>query len=315
MRASRISRFIIAMLTAAMTAGCATSVVASQSLTILPPKPAAAATPAAPAAVTAAVAPAAAKPRDTHPLQTRLAEYLSAQDGTYGVFFIDMKTGNTVGYNSDTVFPTASTFKLPLAMCILDLAAKGRVSLDERLAYSQVDWEEGTGVLQGAVKVGDRYTVRQLVELAITESDNIATNMLVRRFGPQNVYTYMQRLGGKVTHFEAGVPGTTPREMAEYLRAATGSQAVGDKALREFLFGALSTTSFHTRIEAGLPDGVKVAHKIGTLPGVVNDVALVYAPGRQFILAAYSMEVDEETAEAVIARVAEMVYAHVQAID
>lgn len=314
-RAPRTPRWPAVLLTLGLLVGCAAPLVAKHRAALL--HPASAAESVAPPSASVAVAPpapaaGAAQRRapDLRPLQARLKEYLAEQEGTYGVYVIDIQSGRGTGVNADAVFPTASTFKLPLAMYILDEAAHGRVNLDEELAYTDADWEDGTGILQESVWEGAPYTIRELVQVAITESDNIATNMLLRRFGAESVFDYMKRLGGTVTHYEDRVTGTTPREMAGYLRSAMSSRGVGDRALRQFLFDSLTHTRFSERVEAGVPSGVAVAHKIGTLPGVVNDVALVYAPQRQFIVSVFSSDVEEETGKAVIAQIARMVYEH-----
>jgi len=245
---------------------------------------------------------------DMSVLRRQLAQYLSRQEGTWGVYLIDLATGKGTGYNADKAFPAASTFKLPMAMYILDLAAQKKASLDEALTYTEADYEEGTGILQGSIGPDDEYTVRELIEFAITHSDNIATNMLLRRFGRANVFAYMNRLGGKVTLFDEETVGTTPREMATYMRLLQSKSGLGDSRLRQFLLKTLSQTEFADRAAAGVPEGVRVAHKIGTLPGVVNDVAMVFGPEHTFVIACYSMGVDEETAPDVIASVTQTVY-------
>jgi len=252
--------------------------------------------------------PAKAPASDLSPLRRQLVEYLSDQDGTYGVYIVDLATGKGVGVNSDKVFPAASTFKLPMSLYILDQVAKGKASLDEKITYSESDYEEGTGTLQDWIGEGDALKVRELIELAITQSDNIATQMLLRRFGVTNVYDYMHALGGQVTHYDEGVIGTTPKEMAAYMRSAQGSSVLKDPKLRQFLIRSLEQTAFEDRTAAGVPDGIKVAHKIGTLPNVVNDVALVEAPGHPFIISAFSVDVDDEVAPAVITEVTRKVY-------
>lgn len=241
-------------------------------------------------------------------LRRQLREYLAKQDGTYGVYVVDLVTGKSVGINSNKVFPAASTIKLPLALYVLGQVEQGRASLDEPLAYSWTAWEDGTGVLQDWIADGDTLTVRELVELAITQSDNIATNMLLERFGAENVYAYMHELGGTVTHTDEGIPGTTPREMAAFMKDVEFGEALSDAELRTFLRSALEHTAFTDRAAAGVPDGVTVAHKIGTLPGVVNDVALVEVPGRPFIISAFSLDVDDEVAPAVITEITRKVY-------
>lgn len=246
-------------------------------------------------------------------LQESLEAYLSQQVGTYGLYVIDLASGQGVGVNEEMAFPAASTFKVPAAMYVLDQIEQGEASLDELLAYSDEDYQEGTGILLGSIEEGDTAPIRELLELAIVYSDNVANNMLLSRFGRENVYAFMESLGATVTTWE-DTAGTTPREMATYMRLLLGRRTITDPDLRRFLLDLLANTAFDGRIAAGVPDGVKVAHKIGTLPGVVNDVAIVYAPSRTFVVCILSMDVDEEPALEVIAEVSRMIYAFEHAL-
>ncbi|MGE5672803.1 MAG: serine hydrolase [Mycobacterium leprae] len=294
-----------------------TAVAPSPSAPVTSSQPATPATPPAPVPVvptTPASTPAPATPPKTPStpdmavLQKQVADYLDQQDGTYGAYIIDLVSGRGVGINQDQPFPAASTFKLPMAMYILDQVEQGKASLDEKLAYTADDYEEGTGTLQDTVSEGDTFTVKQLITLAIEESDNIATNMLLRRYGRTNVFAFEQKMGGKVTMFDEDTVGTTPKEMASYMQQAYGTKVIADSTLRQFLINLLENTAWDSRTAAGVPDGVKVAHKIGTLPGVINDVGLVFAPNRSFIVSVYSINVDEDTAADVIAGVTQKVY-------
>lgn len=243
-------------------------------------------------------------------LKQQLQAYVSRQKGTYGVYLIDLKSGAGIGVNETKIFPTASTFKLPMSMYVMNEVAAGRASLDDKLTFKETDREGGTGILQNKIKEGDQFTLGQLVDLALTESDNIATNMICRRFGFRPVYDYMLKLGGTVTKFDAETIGTTPKDMATYmqqLRQPNGV-TVATPELRQRLLDALARTSFHDRIEAGVPSGVRVAHKIGTLTNVINDVGLVYAPERPFILAVFSVDVRENTAPQVITEITRLIY-------
>lgn len=245
---------------------------------------------------------------DMSALRRKIKDYLSQQEGTYGIYVIDLASGKTMGINATKPFPAASTFKLPMALYILDQVAQGKANLNEKLDYTDADYEEGTGILQDSIEEGEQHPVRELLELAITQSDNIATRMLLRRFGLDNVFAYQQKLGGQVSWYDDETLGTTPRDMAVYMRYVQNASAVSDPALRQFLLTALENTAFNDRTAAGVPQGVPVAHKIGTLPNVVNDVALVEAPDHPFIVAAFSTDVSEDEAPEVISEVTRQIY-------
>jgi beta-lactamase class A len=52
---------------------------------------------------------------------------------------------------------------------------------------------------------------------------------------------------------------------------------------RKFCLGVLSRQHYNTRIPRGLPAGVKVYHKTGTIAGVVNDAGLVELPDHSML--------------------------------
>jgi beta-lactamase class A len=297
------------LVAAALLGGCASPLGARTGVTTASELAAASAAPAVESLVPAGPPMTAiVKAVDMTALRKQLQQYIDQQSGTYGIYVVDLNSGKGMGINGDLVFPAASTFKLPMALYILDQAAKGKADLDEPIAYLDSDYEEGTGTLQDTIQSGDQYPVRKLLELAITESDNIATQMLLRRFGQANVDDYMHKLGGKVTRFDPETWGTTPREMAMYMKDVQSNGVMKDPKLRAFLMGALEHTAFDDRTAAGVPDGVPVAHKIGTLDGVINDVALVLAPDHPFVISVYSMDVSEDVAPDVIAQMTRMVY-------
>lgn len=248
------------------------------------------------------------QPSSLSELQAVLEAFLSEQCGNYGIYLIDLKTGAEAGVLSDHLFPTASTYKLPMVMYILDEVAHGRASLDEEITYTEEDWVDGAGLLKRDVKEGDAVKVRQLVELSIQESDNIAAEMLRRRFRSEAMFNYLRNLGGSQFYYDPESYGTTPREMAGYLAALYRGEGIADPALVEYLLNLLTHTAWNDRIDAGVPDAVPVAHKVGTWEGVINDAALVLLPERPYVLVFYSEGVQWDDALAISADVSRFVY-------
>ena len=211
--------------------------------------------------------------------------------GRFGVYVRDLNSGREVAYNADQSYIAASTYKLPLAMDVMRLSELGQLSLDERLTYTSDDYEAGTGVIQGD-PVGSGYAIRDLVRLAITRSDNIAANMLVRRVGWSALHDYMRNLGG-ATFAADGSNVTSPRDMGLYLQRLLDPAYLNDGS-RTYLLDLLSHTEFNDRLPRDLPQGVEVAHKIGTYNGAVNDVGIVFAPGHAYIIAVMSRDMWDE---------------------
>jgi beta-lactamase class A len=70
---------------------------------------------------------------------------------------------------------------------------------------------------------------------------------------------------------------------------------------------------FNDEIPAGLPSGVKVAHKTGFITGVLHDAALVYPPDAPpYVLVVLTRDIpDEKVARALIVDLSRQVYDYV----
>lgn len=244
-------------------------------------------------------------------LESSLQAYVADQPGTWGYFLIDLTTGQTVGMDAETMFPAASTIKLPLALYIMDEVSQGRTRLDELITYQDSDWQDGAGYLAEELSPGSTITVERLVETMIRYSDNVAKNMLTRRFDQDGLFAWIRAQGGQVELRDDGDGGliyTNAETLGRMMNLLYTDQAFRNAELRQELLTWLETTVYQDRAAAGVPEGVKVAHKIGNLPYVVNDIALVWAPHGPYILAALSEGVFDDDGNATIEALTAMSY-------
>jgi beta-lactamase class A len=76
----------------------------------------------------------------------------------------------------------------------------------------------------------------------------------------------------------------------------------------------LSRQEWREKIPAGLPDGLLVANKTGSVSGTSNDVAIVFMPsGAPLVMVVFWKGLGHEAqarADGAIAAVADVVYAH-----
>lgn len=84
----------------------------------------------------------------------------------------------------------------------------------------------------------------------------------------------MQSLGGTAVY--QGTYWGTPNDLVLYMRAVE-EFATQNPELGNLLLDDLKNTIFDDRIRAGTPENIAVAHKIGNLTGVINDVGIVYS--------------------------------------
>jgi beta-lactamase class A len=273
------------------------------------------------------------RPRlDASRLKDRVQKLIGASGAeAVGVAFQDLETGAEVMINEGESFHAASTMKVPVMMEVYRQAAGGELSLGERLPvrndfksiadgsrYSVAAGDDSEKTLYG--RVGGAETVRELVRLMITESSNLATNIVIERVTPERVMELMRKLGARDIRVLRGVEDgkayerglnntTTARDLLIVLRAIAEGRVVSKEASDEMV-NILLEQKFNEGIPAGVPRGVRVAHKTGSITKINHDAGVVYVPGRKpYVLAVLTRGIeDERRAHRLIADISRAVY-------
>jgi beta-lactamase class A len=236
-------------------------------------------------------------------LKELVSSFTAKLPGKYGVTFIDLATGEMVNVNDKVEYIAASTSKLPVNVLLYKNIEAGKVNLEDKLVYKQEDLEAGTGTIQNS-DFGTVYTVRETSKLAIRKSDNCGVNMLIRLLKIDNVRQYIVDLGGEVFY------GTTHRS-CPYDMALVAQDLYKLYLNNEQVYGGLlnnmENTDWHDRIDAKLPKGVKVAHKIGNQKRTANDVGIVFGT-HPYILSVMTDDVDFGIASNSIADLSKKIY-------
>jgi beta-lactamase class A len=238
-------------------------------------------------------------------LKSELQKYISGCTGKYGIHYIDLANDYEFGINDTDVYIAASTVKVPLNYYVFKKIAAGEVDPKKTIAYIEDDFEGGTGILQNKKLTGKSFSIKYLLELSITHSDNIATNMLLRYFGRKNLKDYMRSIGGTVVDDKKNV--SCPKDMALYMKAVY-EFCNNNGELGKELKNNLCNTVYNDRLPKLLPKDVQVAHKVGNQIEAVHDVGIIYAD-KPYVLTVMSKGViSDEEANNTIAQISKMVY-------
>lgn len=112
----------------------------------------------------------------------------------FSFLYQDFFSGFTVSYNVDGAIFTASAIKAPAMIYIYEMASLGKIDLNERLVYTSNYYHGGTGVLKNKA-VNTSYTVEELIQYTIYNSNNIAYKMLMDKYGRENIYAFWKEKG------------------------------------------------------------------------------------------------------------------------
>ncbi|MGI6128662.1 MAG: serine hydrolase [bacterium] len=242
-------------------------------------------------------------------LKKKVQEYIEEQPGVFGVYFWDLTTGNHFGINEKEPLPAASSIKVPVALYLYHQVAEKKISLDEQMAYNpDTDWSGGAGTIRWNATPGQKFTLRELAEKLIRESDNVAWKMLYRRLGKDKIAAFMKSLGGK-TVFPNGENYSTAEDLALYTRAALDF-ANRNPDIGWILIDDMVQSIYKDGLPSYLPSDVKVGHKVGALPAVATDVGIVFLPDRPYILSVMTKDVgaSEDPGFLAIGEISRLVY-------
>lgn len=236
--------------------------------------------------------------------ETAIQALIAKSGADVGVYFKTLDRKSEWNSRADDAFHAASTMKIPVMIELFHQAKQGKLKLDDTLTVKN----EFHSIVDGSVytlnvaddsepeiyeAVGQSRTLRQLCELMITASSNLATNLLVEKLGVENIRASVHDLhadGMKVLRgvedgkaFEKGLNNTTTaRGLGILLQAIAEKKAVDAESSREMI-AILERQKFNEGIPAGLPRGIPVAHKTGEITKIHHDAAIVFAK-RPFIL-------------------------------
>ena len=225
--------------------------------------------------------------------QAQLSAASLRAPGRVGIAIEDVATGLTTGINSGSEMPAASTIKIPVMVEVFRQLAAGGFDLNTRLHLQRSDKDWGSGDLADA-RCGGSYPVSQLLSLMIDDSDNTATNMLIRLVGRARINDTMAELGLTHTRLTDFIRSegphirwalrSSPADMAHLLDSMAKEQLVDEWSSREMI-AILRGQRHNSLLPAPLPAGTEIAHKTGTLHDTLNDVGIVYLGTDPYVIA------------------------------
>lgn len=266
-------------------------------------------------------------------LERRLAALADSAAAEVSVYYRSLGPPDSATIEADVRMHAASTMKVPvLIQLVLDDEA-GLRSLSDRIVVT----DTFTSIVDGSTyildmntdsdttlygRVGEAVSVRELAELMITVSSNLATNLLVKELGAPRITRTMRELGADsievlrgvedIPAFEAGLNNTTTARDLGVILAALGTGSVGSPAASREMVDILTRQQFRSMIPAGVPPGTRVANKDGAITRIRHDAAIVFPDGAQaYVLVVLTRGFDDPAqAEALAAKVSRIVYRH-----
>lgn len=226
------------------------------------------------------------------------------------VYFRDMNNGPFFGINANQAFIPASLLKVPVMMAYYNEAESNPGILNKQITFTKSLNPISQYFKSPGLVPGKTYTVEQLIEAMIENSDNDAYDLLL-------LNTDSNSLDDVFKYLDVNLPKDqlvlTVQQYATFFRILFNASYLTDVD-SEHALDLLDNTKFTVGLRAGVPANIKVAHKFGekwdspTDDKQLHDCGIVYYPNHPYLLCVMTRGSDFNQLASVIADISKFVY-------
>lgn len=261
------------------------------------------------------------------PFKREMDEYvkniLSKGDITdIAVYFRDLNDGPWIGVNEKKGFIPASLLKVPLAMVYYKKAESDPSILNKKIYFEKL-FPIGDKIQlinpSEEIKIGNTYTIADLIERSIIYSDNQAAQILLRNIDGAAIidifkYLDVQFTKQDQTNLEQNAIFLSVRAYATFFRILFNTSYLNHE-YSEKVLNFLSQSEFKEGLSAGVPSNLVVSHKFGETgdknSGQLHDCGIIYFPNKPYLLCVMTRGKNIESLKAGISDLSALVYEEV----
>ncbi len=266
-------------------------------------------------------------------LMAKIIQISEKAQGKVSVGILNIENRDSLYYYGDEHCVLQSVFKFPIALMILDKIDKGEFSLQHKIHVTKEDMVPNTwSPMRNKYPNGNvNLTFEELLKYMVSESDNIACDILLKHLGgPKKLTKYIQksgiedfsvkaneakmRKGWKIQYSNYG----SPKALVQLYDKLYQGKMLSDTNTMLLKKWLEETSTGPKRLKALLPDGTIIAHKTGTsgtneqdMTAAVNDTGVITLPNGQHLIVTVFVndaKADFNTLETVIAEISKAAY-------
>lgn len=258
----------------------------------------------------------------TRKLSNELEDYIEeAQSDTFvqnvSVYFRIPDFGDWIGINESERYTPASLLKVPTMMVYYKKANSDPSILSKLIEFNGNNGNGMENIRPSAeMTKGQSYAVDDLISRMITNSDNSAKDMLGMNIDEEEFAKIFEEVGIGRLDYSQTENFMSVKQYASFFRILYNASYLSRK-MSEQALSLLTKVEFNRGLVAGVPEGIKVAHKFGERSyGLTNikqlhDCGIVYSPSYPYILCVMTRGNSFESLQKVIATISSKVYSEV----
>ncbi len=259
------------------------------------------------------------------PIESQISKKVTAMQlqgvSSYSVYFRDLSLGRWVGINENSSYAPASMMKVVIMIAYYKKAENDSKILNTKLTYSSSTAEEIAEIpyqSPSGLTVGSGYTIEELIESMIINSDNGAKNALLDNLEKSNLDDVYTDLGlpnpSKIDNYQI-----SPKQYSLLLRILYNSTYLS-RTFSEKSLSIMSKANFSEGLSAGLPGDIKISQKFGQHVDVpstglaqttLSDCGVIYHKSHPYILCVMTKGYDISELTKAISGISEIVWQQV----
>lgn len=247
-------------------------------------------------------------------IEQKIANYTAA-DNTYkaAVYVRNMNSGSWNVINGNEKFDPGSILKLPVMIGLLKQAEANPQLLNQRILYDahSVNFPKQT-ILSSSIQLGKTYTVKELLNYMIVESDNEANALLFKFANPDMILKLFGDLNLQVPDKNQLTVQMNVIDVSKFLRVIYNSSYTNPQ-LSEYSMELLEKTKFKDGMKKAIPEHGFLVHKFGergypnTSFQELSETGIIYLNDQRILLTVMTKGSSQATQAASIAEIAKIV--------
>ena len=232
------------------------------------------------------------------------------------VYFRDLANGPWIGINENKEFTPASLLKVPILITYYKMAENNPEILKQLILTDAANQGFTTPNIRPAktIEVGKKYSVEELLEAMIIQSDNFAANTLLSKLSEEGFAKIFNDLGLSYPNIYKTEDFMSVKDYASFFRILYNASYL-DKFYSEKALKLLASSEFNLGLTAGLPENIEIAHKFGERKNndieQLHDCGIIYKQNKDYLLCVMTRGTDFDNLADVISDISKLVYENV----
>ncbi len=228
------------------------------------------------------------------------------------IYVREFEQGRWFVVNPNEKFSPGSMMKIASLLCYLKESENNPDLLFKKIQFkahfSEIPQQK---IVTGNLVTGRYYSIKELIEAMIIDSNNDATMLLNTMMNYKIYFDLLSSLNLSIPGDNQSDYPLTTTECSKMMRIIFNSSYLNPKN-SEYAMDLLTKSKFHDGLAKLIPDNVTIAHKFGErfnpVEQQLHETAIIYSGNKPYLLTVMTRGDDQEKLKTVLNSISKTVY-------